>query len=250
MTDDKKKHEDDKKHEKKHAHGEGPVADAKQHAEEKKKPEGQRGGGKKGGKKDKAPATIQAAQGPAAAKGEHPARLGVAYKEQVIPALMKEFGYKNPMQVPKVEKVVVNMGLGEAITNNKLIEQAEEQMMAITGQKGVVTRSRKSIANFKLRENQPIGVMCTLRKDRMYEFLDRLMSMALPRVRDFKGVSGKSFDGKGNYTLGIKEQIIFPEINYDRIEKIKGMNVTIVTTAKSDEEGRALLKHFGMPFRT
>ncbi|HZX96986.1 MAG TPA: 50S ribosomal protein L5 [Myxococcales bacterium] len=176
--------------------------------------------------------------------------MGTAYKEQIIPSLMKDFGYKNVMQVPKVEKVVVNMGLGEAITNNKLIEQAEEQMMAITGQKGVVTRSRKSIANFKLRENQPIGVMATLRKDRMYEFLDRLLNIALPRVRDFKGVSGKSFDGKGNYTLGIKEQIIFPEINYDRIEKIKGMNITIVTTARSDEEGRALLRYMGMPFRT
>src|SRR5205823_298881 len=139
---------------------------------------------------------------------------------------------------------------GEGLTNNKLIEQAEEQMMAITGQKGIVTRSRKSIANFKLRENQPIGVMATLRRDRMFEFLDRLLNIALPRVRDFKGVSGKSFDGKGNYTLGIKEQIIFPEINYDRIEKIKGMNVTIVTTARSDEEGRALLKYFGLPFRT
>src|SRR5437016_12858038 len=182
---DKKKHDDDKKHEKKHAHGEGPVADAKAHAETKAKPEGQR---KKGGKKEKAPATIQAAQGPAAARGEHPARLGVAYKEAIIPALMKEFGYKNPMQVPKVEKIVVNMGLGEAITNNKLFEQAEEQMMAITGQKSVVTRARKSIAHFKLRENQPIGVMATLRKDRMYEFLDRLLNVALPRVRDFKGV--------------------------------------------------------------
>ena len=246
MADDKKKHDDDKK-EKKHAHGEGPVADAKAHAETKAKPEGQR---KKGGRKEKAPATIQAAQGKAAAKGDKPARLAAAYKESIIPALMKDFGYKNPMQVPKVEKVVVNMGLGEAITNNKLIEQAEEQMMAITGQKGVVTRSRKSIANFKLRENQPIGVMVTLRKDRMYEFLDRLLSMALPRVRDFKGVGQKSFDGKGNYTLGIKEQIIFPEINYDRIEKIKGMNITIVTTARSDEEGRALLKYMGMPFRT
>src|SRR3954452_21725315 len=244
MADDKKKH--DEKPDKKHAKGEGPVTDAKAHAEAK-------GGGqqkKKGGRKEKAPATIQAAPGKAAAKGEQPARLGVAYKEQVIPALMKEFGYKNPMQVPKVEKVVVNMGLGEAITNNKLIEQAEEQMMAITGQKAVVTRSRKSIANFKLRENQPIGVMATLRKDRMFEFLDRLLNTALPRVRDFKGVSMKSFDGRGNYTLGIKEQIIFPEINYDRIEKIKGMNVTIVTTARSDEEGRALLKYMGMPFRT
>jgi large subunit ribosomal protein L5 len=238
MPDDKKKEEAEKP--KKHAAGEGPVADPK--ADAAKKP--------KRGRKEKAPATIQAAQGKAAAKGDKPARLAAAYKEQIIPSLMKEFGYKNPMQVPKVEKVVINMGLGEAISNNKLIEQAEEQMMAITGQKGVVTRSRKSIANFKLRENQPIGVMATLRKDRMYEFLDRLLSMALPRVRDFKGVSMKSFDGKGNYTLGIKEQIIFPEINYDKIEKIKGMNITIVTTAKSDEEGRALLKYMGMPFRT
>src|SRR5437016_13031932 len=184
MADDKKKHEDDKK-EKKHAHGEGPVTDAKAHAETKAKPEGQR---KKGGRKEKAPATIQAAQGPAASRGEHPARLGLAYKDQIVPALMKDFGYKNVMQVPRVEKVVVNMGLGEAITNNKLIEQAEEQMMAITGQKSVVTRARKSIANFKLRENQPIGVMATLRKDQMYEFLDRLLNVALPRVRDFKGV--------------------------------------------------------------
>ena len=239
MADDKKNEE---KVDKKHARGEGPVTDPKAEGAPKK--------AKKGGRKEKAPATIQAAQGKAAAKGEHPPRLAVSYKETVIPALMKDFGYKNPMQVPKVEKVVVNMGLGEAITNNKLIEQAEEQMMAITGQKGVVTRSRKSIANFKLRENQPIGVMCTLRSVRMYEFLDRLLSMALPRVRDFKGVSQKSFDGKGNFTLGIKEQIIFPEINYDRIEKIKGMNITIVTTAKSDEEGRALLKYMGMPFRT
>jgi large subunit ribosomal protein L5 len=241
MADDKKHDKDDKP--KKHAHGEGPITAPKAEGQKKQ------GGGKKG-KKDKAPATIQAAQGKAAAKGEKSARLAIGYKETVIPQLMKDFGYKNPMQVPKVEKVVVNMGLGEAISNNKLIEQAEEQMMAITGQKGVVTRSRKSIANFKLRENQPIGVMCTLRNDRMYEFLDRLLSMALPRVRDFKGVSTKSFDGKGNYTLGIKEQIIFPEINYDKIEKIKGMNITIVTTAKSDEEGRALLKHLGMPFRT
>ena len=243
MADDKKKHDDEKKDKKhdKHAHGEGPIAQPKEGGE--KKP-------KKGGRKEKAPATIQAAQGKAKAKGEKPARLGAAYREQVIPALMKDFGYKNPMQVPKVEKVVVNMGLGEAITNNKLIEQAEEQLMAITGQKCVVTRSRKSIANFKLRENQPIGAMVTLRKDRMYEFLDRLLSMALPRVRDFKGVSQKAFDGRGNYTLGIKEQIIFPEINYDRIEKIKGMNITIVTTAKSDEEGRALLRYMGMPFRT
>jgi large subunit ribosomal protein L5 len=238
MADDKKTKEE--KPEKKHAKGEGPPSPPP--AGEKK--------AKKGGKKEKAPATIQAAQGKAHAKGEHPARLAAAYKAQVVPQLMKDFGYKNPMQVPKMEKIVVNMGLGEAINNNKLIEQAEEQLMAISGQKAVVTRSRKSIANFKLRENQAIGCMVTLRKDRMYEFFDRLVSIALPRVRDFKGVSSKSFDGKGNYTLGIKEQIIFPEINYDKIEKIKGMNITIVTTARNDEEGRALLRHMGMPFRT
>jgi large subunit ribosomal protein L5 len=240
MAEDKKSK--DEKLDKKHAKGEGPPAP---------KAEGEKAkGGKKGGKKEKAPATIQAAPGKAHAKGERPARLREAYKAQVVPQLMKDFGYKNPMQVPKMEKIVVNMGLGEAINNNKLIEQAEEQLMAISGQKAVVTRSRKSIANFKLRENQAIGCMVTLRKDRMYEFFDRLVSVALPRVRDFKGVGSKSFDGKGNYTLGIREQIIFPEINYDRIEKIKGMNITIVTTARNDEEGRALLRHLGMPFRT
>ena len=234
MADDKKKQgEDDKKH----ARGDGPPAEAKKEAKPKK------------GRKEKAPASIEAAKGAAKAKGEKGARLVEAYKGQVIPALMKEFGYKNPNQVPKLEKIVVNMGLGEAISNNKLIEQAEEQMMAISGQKGVVTRSRKSIANFKLRENQAIGCMVTLRAHRMYEFFDRLVNVALPRVRDFKGVSSKSFDGKGNFTLGIREQIIFPEINYDQVEKVKGMNVSIVTTAKNDEEGRALLKQLGMPFR-
>jgi large subunit ribosomal protein L5 len=245
MAEDKKGkvgEKEEKKHEK-HAKGEGPVA-PKQEGEQKK------GGGKKGGKEKKAPATIQAAQGKAKSKGDHPARLADAYKTNVIPQLMKDFGYKNPMQVPKMEKIVVNMGLGEAISNNKLVEQAQEQMMAISGQKPVITKARKSIANFKLREGQSIGAMVTLRKDRMYEFFDRLVSIALPRVRDFKGVSSKSFDGKGNYTLGIREQIIFPEINYDKIEKIKGMNITIVTTAKNDEEGRALLRHMGMPFRT
>ena len=238
MADEKKTKEE--KPEKKHAKGEGPPTP---------KPEGEKKA-KKGGREKKGPVTIQAAQGKAHAKGDKAARMFAAYKEQVVPQLMKDFGYKNPMQVPKMEKIVVNMGLGEAINNNKLIEQAEEQMMAITGQKAVVTRSRKSIANFKLRENQAIGCMVTLRKYRMYEFFDRLVSIALPRVRDFKGVSSKSFDGKGNYTLGIKEQIIFPEINYDKIEKIKGMNITIVTTAHNDEEGRALLRHMGMPFRT
>jgi large subunit ribosomal protein L5 len=242
MAEDKKGkgEKDEKKQHEKHAKGEGPIV-PKQEGE--KKP-------KKGSREKKAPATIQAAPGKAKAKGDHPARLADAYKTTVIPLLMKDFGYKNPMQVPKIEKIVVNMGLGEAISNNKLIEQAQEQMMAISGQKPVITKARKSIANFKLREGQSIGAMVTLRSARMYEFFDRLVSIALPRVRDFKGVSSKSFDGKGNYTLGIREQIIFPEINYDKIEKIKGMNITIVTTAKNDEEGRALLRHMGMPFRT
>jgi large subunit ribosomal protein L5 len=242
MAEDKKGkgEKDEKKQHDKHAKGEGPVA-PKQEGEKK---------AKKGQKEKKGPATIQAAQGKAKAKGDHAARLVEVYKTNVIPQLMKDFGYKNPMQVPKIEKIVVNMGLGEAISNNKLIEQAQEQMMAMSGQKPVITKARKSIANFKLREGQSIGAMVTLRKDRMYEFFDRLVSIALPRVRDFKGVSSKSFDGKGNYTLGIREQIIFPEINYDKIEKIKGMNITIVTTAKNDEEGRALLRHMGMPFRT
>jgi large subunit ribosomal protein L5 len=172
------------------------------------------------------------------------------YEKEAVPALMKDFGYKNRMQVPRLEKIVVNMGLGEALTNNKLLDSAAAQLGAITGQKPVITKSRKSIANFKLREGQSIGVMVTLRATRMYEFMDRLIGMALPRVRDFKGVASKAFDGRGNYTLGIREQIIFPEINYDEIEKVKGMNVTIVTTAKSDEEGRALLKYMGMPFRS
>lgn len=178
-----------------------------------------------------------------------PARLKVKYKQEVVPALMKEFSYKSSMQVPKIEKVVVNMGLGEAKENNKLIDSAVEQLGLITGQRPVTTRARKAIANFKLRAGLPIGAMVTLRSDRMFEFLDRLMNIALPRVRDFKGVSGKAFDGAGNYTLGIREQIIFPEINYDQVDKIKGMNITIVTTAKSDAEGRALLKYLGMPFR-
>ena len=178
-----------------------------------------------------------------------PARLKKRYEAEVRPGLMKEFGFKNPMQAPKLEKIVVNMGLGEAINNGKIIDASVEQLGAITGQKPVVTKSRKSIANFKLRQGQSIGAMVTLRGDRMYEFFDRLVSVALPRVRDFKGVSPKAFDGKGNYTLGVREQIIFPEINYDKVEKIKGLNITVVTTARNDEEGRALLRHLGMPFR-
>jgi large subunit ribosomal protein L5 len=178
-----------------------------------------------------------------------PARLKVRYRKEIVPALMKEFGWKNPNQVPRLDKIVLNMGLGEALANNKILESAVDQVGAIVGQKPVVTRARKSIANFKLRQGQAIGVMATLRNERMYEFLDRLINVALPRVRDFKGVSTKAFDGRGNYTLGIREQIIFPEINYDQIEKVKGLNISIVTTAGSDERGLALLKHFGLPFK-
>jgi len=177
------------------------------------------------------------------------ARLRERFEKEIRPELMKEFGFGNPMQAPKLEKIVVNMGLGEAINNGKIIDASVEQLSALTGQKPVVTKARKSIANFKLRQGQSIGAMVTLRGDRMYEFFDRLVSIALPRVRDFKGVSPKAFDGKGNYTLGIREQIIFPEINYDKVEKIKGLNITVVTTARNDEEGRALLRHLGMPFR-
>jgi large subunit ribosomal protein L5 len=177
------------------------------------------------------------------------ARLKERFEKAIRSELMKEFGFENPMQAPRLEKIVVNMGLGEAINNGKIIDASVEQLSAITGQKPVVTRARKSIANFKLRQGQSIGAMVTLRGDRMYEFFDRLVTIALPRVRDFKGVSPKAFDGKGNYTLGVREQIIFPEINYDKVEKIKGLNITVVTTARNDEEGRALLRHLGMPFR-
>lgn len=177
------------------------------------------------------------------------ARLKELYNKEIVPQLIKDFEYKNIMEVPKLEKIVVNMGLGEAVQNVKILDSAVEEMAVITGQKAVITKAKKSIASFKLRQGMPIGCMVTLRKEKMYEFLDRLVNVSLPRVRDFKGVSPKGFDGKGNYSLGIKEQLIFPEINYDKIDKIKGMNITIVTTAKSDEEGRALLKLLGMPFR-
>ncbi|RQW89344.1 MAG: 50S ribosomal protein L5 [Geobacter sp.] len=177
------------------------------------------------------------------------ARLKEVYTKEIIPQLMKEFGYKNVMQVPKLEKIVVNMGLGEAIQNVKILDSAADEIATITGQKAVITKAKKSIASFKLRQGMPIGCMVTLRKDRMYEFIDRLMNISLPRVRDFKGVSAKGFDGRGNYSLGIKEQLIFPEIDYDKVDKVKGLNISIVTTAKTDEEGRALLKIMGMPFR-
>ena len=177
------------------------------------------------------------------------ARLKELYTKTVAPALMKEFGYTNIMAVPKVEKITLNVGLGEATQNPKLMDPAVNELAAIAGQKPVVTKAKKSIAAFKLRENMSIGCMVTLRGDRMYEFMDRLMNVALPRVRDFRGVSKKSFDGRGNYTLGVKDQLIFPEIDYNKVEKLKGMNICITTTARTDAEAMALLKLMGMPFR-
>jgi len=176
------------------------------------------------------------------------ARLQKKYQEEVVPAMMKEFGYKNFLQVPRLERVTLNMALSEAVQNVKVLDAAAAELMAITGQKPVITRAKKAIANFKLREGVPIGCMVTLRRDRMYEFLDRFIHAALPRVRDFKGIPGKSFDGRGNYSLGLRDQIIFPEIVADKVDKSRGLTVSIVTTAKTDEEGRALLKHLGMPF--
>jgi large subunit ribosomal protein L5 len=177
------------------------------------------------------------------------AKLKDLYQEKVMPALMKRFGYQNRMEVPRLEKIVINMGLGEAIQNIKILDSAVQELSQITGQKPIITKAKKSIAQFKLRTGMPIGCMVTLRKEKMHEFFSRLVNVALPRVRDFKGVSGKSFDGRGNYSLGIREQLIFPEIHYDKIDKVKGMNIIIVTTAKTDEEGKELLKLLGMPFR-
>jgi large subunit ribosomal protein L5 len=177
-----------------------------------------------------------------------PARLRERYQREIVPALTKEFNFSNPMQVPKVEKVVINIGMGEALQNAKSMDAALADLTAIAGQKPVVTRARKSIANFKLREGQPIGAMVTLRGERMYEFLDRLISIALPRIRDFRGVSRRSFDGRGNYSIGLREQIVFPEVDYDRVDKLRGLEVAIVTTARDDNEGYALLKNMGMPF--
>lgn len=178
-----------------------------------------------------------------------PARLKVRYAKEVIPSLMKHFKYSNVMAVPRLEKIVINMGLGEAIQNAKILDSASDELGRITGQRPVITRAKKSIANFKLRQNMPIGAAVTLRGERMFEFLDRLTSVVLPRVRDFRGVSTRSFDGRGNYTLGLRDQLIFPEIDYAKVEKIRGMNVTIVTTARTDDEARELLKQLGMPFR-
>jgi len=177
-------------------------------------------------------------------------RMREAYAQKVVPALMKEFGYKNIMQVPKLERIVLNVGMGEAIQNVKLLESAATELGLITGQKPLITKARKAIATFKLRQGMPIGTKVTLRSRRMWEFFDRLVTLSLPRIRDFRGVSPKSFDGRGNYTLGLKEQLIFPEIKYDEVASIHGMDITIVTTARTNDEGRALLKHLGMPFRT
>ena len=177
------------------------------------------------------------------------ARLKDKYLNEVVPGLQEQFKYTNVMAIPKLDKVVINIGLGEAVQNPKALDAALNDLTLITGQKPVVTRAKKSIASFKLREGMPVGVKVTLRGDRMYEFVDRLLSVALPRVRDFRGVSPKSFDGRGNYTIGIKEQLIFPEIEYDNVYKIRGMDIVIVTTAKSDDEARSLLKAFGMPFK-
>jgi large subunit ribosomal protein L5 len=177
-------------------------------------------------------------------------RLKEKYQKDVVPALQKEFGYKNVMAVPKIEKVVVNMGLGEATSNAKLVDTGADEIARITGQKPVTRRAKKSIAQFKVRKGQPIGTMVTLRGERMWEFLDRLMNIALPRVRDFKGVSPRGFDGRGNYTLGLRDQLLFPEIDYMKVDKARGMNVSVVTTAKTDEEARKLLQFIGMPFRT
>ena len=206
-------------------------------------------------KKGKAPketpeAALKEAAKAAKPRGpKEPSRLRVRYAKEIVPALMKHFNYKNVMAVPKIEKIVINMGLGEAIANAKILDVAADELGRIAGQRPIVTKAKKSIANFKLRQHMPIGAAVTLRGERMFEFLDRLTSVVLPRVRDFRGVSMKSFDGRGNYTLGLRDQLIFPEISYEKVDKIRGMNVTIVTTARSDDEARELLKQLGMPFR-
>jgi large subunit ribosomal protein L5 len=204
-------------------------------------------GGKGGGRGKGSAASTEVAT--ERVKRTQPARLRKMYDAEVRAKLISEFSLTNPMEAPRLQKITINMGLGEAVTNPKVLDTAVENLGAITGQRPVVTKAKKSIAVFKLRAGQKIGAVVTLRRDQMYEFLDRLVSFALPRVRDFKGVSPKSFDGRGNYTLGIREEIIFPEINYERLDKPKGMNITFTTTARTDEQGRALLRHLGMPFR-
>ena len=200
--------------------------------------------------KEQKPAKPAKSAKPAApAQPAQPARLQTLFRETVVPALMKQFGYKTRMQVPRIEKITLNMGVGEAVADKKILENAAGDMVKIAGQKPVITKSRKSIAHFKIREGYPIGCMVTLRSHRMYEFLDRLVTIALPRVRDFRGVPGRAFDGRGNYSIGIKEQIIFPEIEYDKVDALRGLNISITTTAKNDEEAKALLAAFKFPFR-
>jgi large subunit ribosomal protein L5 len=224
-------------------------------ADEKKQKAPQQGGQAKPPKKAKAEQAEAAGEQPSGkparpkATNRATARMRGRYLKEVLPALMKEFSLDNPMAAPKLEKIIVNMGVGEATQNAKLIDPAATEIGQITGQKPVITKARKSIAAFKVREGMPIGVMVTLRGDRMYEFFDRLVNIALPRVRDFRGVPTKSFDGRGNFTLGVRDQLIFPEIDYSKVEKMKGMNITIVTSAGTDDQARALLKHMGMPFR-
>jgi large subunit ribosomal protein L5 len=205
---------------------------------------GGKGGGKPGGKGEGPKVKL-----PRQPKEKVTPRMWTRYRDEVVPALMKDFAFDNPMRVPRLRKIVLNMGLGEATQNVKVVDAAFAEMTAIAGQKPVTTRARKSISTFKLRAGQPIGVMVTLRRERMWEFLDRLLTLAIPRTRDFKGVSPKQFDGKGNFTMGVREQIIFPEIDYDKIDKVKGLNVTMCTTARTDKEGRALLARLGFPFR-
>src|SRR5262245_56911891 len=217
--------------------------DAKKAARAEAKAKGQKGGGR--GKGAAAPKEVAQER----VKRDAPARLRRLYDAEIRNKLMQEFSLSNRMQAPRLTRITINMGLGEAVTNPKLLDSAVDELGAITGQRPVVTRAKKSIAIFKLRAGQKIGAMVTLRRDQMYEFLDRLVSFALPRVRDFKGVSPKSFDGRGNYTMGVREEIIFPEINFEKLDKPKGMNITFNTTAPNDEQGRALLKHLGMPFR-
>ena len=226
-----------------------------------KAPGGKAGGGSAGGRPGQAgarpkgggkPAPAAEPQGPgkrASVSGATPPRMRDRFRSTVVPAMMKERGYGNPFQVPRLEKVVINMGVGEGKENPKILDFATADLQAIAGQRPVITRAKKSIANFKLRENVPIGCKVTLRGARMYEFLDRLVNVALPRVRDFRGVPPKAFDGRGNYALGLKEQVIFPEIVYDKVDKVRGMDIVMVTTADTDEEAKALLAHLGLPFR-
>jgi len=230
------------------------MAKPEEKAEKAEKPAKKEGGDapapkrEKSGKARDVAAIVQGTK--AKASADQPPRFKTKYRSEVIPFLRKQFNYKNPNQVPRLQKIVLNMGLGESVSNPKIVESAVAEIAQLTGQRPVITRAKKAIANFKLRQGLAIGAMVTLRRDRMWEFFDRLVNLALPRVRDFKGISPKAFDGRGNYSLGLREQIIFPEIDYDKVDKIKGMNVSFVTTAKTDEEGRALLSAFGMPFRS